>query len=306
MEIGAFEIEADVLNLEHPRMIVTLRPWIDVGSVGTMAFSYLDNFFDTQPFFTTHPVGKLSHPGRFYDFTRYRPTMYRVEGVRNIDVPNSSLRGTKNHMGHDYLFLRILEPHSNSELVLDSIVEVAEYYGASMYWQIGSMYGATPHTRPLTITGWSSEEKIQQCFEELNIHASTYEGPTSIMSMATEKLRDKGISTSHTLVQLPPYARLEEDYRGQEQILALLDKVYDFGFDLTEIIKKADEQYSHLDGLVQADPAVKSMVKKLEQLYDAQSREPNEPDVQLPGSVDALLRDLEKNADNDDPVEPTN
>ena len=219
MEIGAFEIKDDVLELEHPRMIVTLRPWIDVGSVGTMVFSYLDNLFDTQP------VGKLNHPGQFYDFTRYRPTMYRIEGVRNIDVPNSSLRGTKDYMGHDYLFLRILEPHLNSELVLDSIVEVAQYYSASMYWQIGSMYGATQHTRALTITGWSSEEKIQQCFEELGIHASTYEGPTSIMSMATEKLRDKGIATSHTLVQLPPYARLEEDYRGQEQILTLLDKV---------------------------------------------------------------------------------
>ena len=39
MEIGAFEIEDDVLNLEHPRMIVSLRPWIDVGAVGNMAFS---------------------------------------------------------------------------------------------------------------------------------------------------------------------------------------------------------------------------------------------------------------------------
>jgi len=294
MEIGAFEIQDDNIGLEHPRMIVTLRPWIDVGSVGTMAFSYLDNFFDTQP------LGKLGHPGRFYDFTRYRPTMFRVEGIRHVDVPNSTLKWIKNHRGSDYLFLRILEPHSNSEFVLDSIVALAEYYGASTYWQIGSMYGATPHTRPLGITGWSSEKTIQSCFEELGIRASTYEGPTSIMSMTTEKLREKGISTSHTLVQLPPYARLEEDYRGQEQILALLDKTYDFGFDLTEIIKKADEQYSHLDGLVQADPAVKSMVRKLEQLYDAQLCEPDIPDVKLPGSVDKLLRDLEQGSDIDE------
>ena len=292
MEIGAFEIEETAVTPDQPRMVVTLRPWIDVGSVGTLAFSYIENFCDTQP------LGKLGQPGRFYDFTRYRPTMYRVEGVRHIGLPNTTLRWAKNQNGNDYLFVRILEPHVNSEIVLDSIVELAEHYRASMYWQIGSMYGATPHTRPLTITGWSSEETTQQSFEELNIHASTYEGPTSVMSMATEKLRGKGISTSHTLVQLPPYARLEEDYRGQEQILSLLDKIYNFGFDLTELIKKAEEQYTHLDDLVQADPAVRSMVRKLEQIYDAQSHEPNQPAVKLPGSVDKLLRELEQSSDD--------
>ena len=76
-----------------------------------------------------------------------------------------------------------------------------------------------------------------------------------------------------------------------------------FGFDLTEIIKKADEQYSHLDGLVQADPAVKSMVRKLEQLYDAQLREPHESDMKLPGSVDELLRDLEQSSASDESPE---
>ena len=51
---------------------------------------------------------------------------------------------------------------------------------------------------------------------------------------------------------------------------------------------------------------MKSMVKKLEQLYDAQAREPNASNVKLPGAVDALLRDLENNTDTDDPIDKTN
>ena len=41
MRIGEFEIDEPIPDLKDPHAIAVLRPWIDVGSVGTLALSRL-------------------------------------------------------------------------------------------------------------------------------------------------------------------------------------------------------------------------------------------------------------------------
>ena len=60
-----------------------LRPWIDVGRVGTLSLRALQRYLGAKE------IGRLSRPGKFFDFTRYRPRMRLVNGKRVFTKPNT-------------------------------------------------------------------------------------------------------------------------------------------------------------------------------------------------------------------------
>ena len=107
MRIGAFEIDEPVPELRDPHAFAMIRPWVDVGSVGTLTLNRLERFMGSKE------LGRLHRPGVFLDFTRYRPTIRMVDGSREVKIPNSAIRYAVTEDGPDYLFLHLLEPHSN-------------------------------------------------------------------------------------------------------------------------------------------------------------------------------------------------
>ena len=290
MQIGAFEMVEPLPELRVPHLFVSLRPWIDVGSVGTLTFGTLERKFGAQD------LGQLSRPGAFYDFTRYRPTISWVRGARRIDVPNSILRWARGPGEHDLIFLHALEPQSLGEDFVESVVEVAKKLGIRRYCQIGSMYGPAPHTRPFKAAGSATEEAVQDHFKQIGIRGSSYEGPTSIMALATERVRTEEMETLSLMIQLPSYTQLDENYKGQETMLRLLMGLYKFDIAMDSIVREAEQQYRELERAIQADPRVLAVVRQLENMYDEESAKPDGSagDVHLSPEVESFLRDIER------------
>src|SRR5256885_16356516 len=83
MRIGAFEVAEPVPELRDPHALVMIRPWVDVGSVGTLTLQRLERHFHARE------LGRLARPGTFFDFTRYRPNVRLVNGEREFTCPNS-------------------------------------------------------------------------------------------------------------------------------------------------------------------------------------------------------------------------
>jgi len=290
MQIGTFKLIEPIPDLKKPHMLVSLEPWINVGSVGTLTLSTLEKHFVAQD------LGKLSDPGTFYDFTRYRPTMYRLEGTRRINVPNSVLKYGKGFGENDVLFLHIMEPHNRGEDLVESVFQIAKEFDVQRYCQIGSMYGPAPHTRPLRASGSSTEETVQKYFKKENIHGSGYEGPTSIMAMVTEKVRQINVETLSMILQLPSYAQLEENYKGQEVMLRLIMGLYGFELELSDIAKEAERQRLELEKAIAVDPRMVAVVRQLENIYD-QEEVPElakKDDPPLSPQVEKFLREIEK------------
>src|SRR5919199_5435574 len=147
MKIGAFDIAEPVPELREPHALVMIRPWVDVGSVGSLTLRQLERHFGAQP------LGKLARPGTFFDFTRYRPTVRFVDGQRVTTSPNTFINYAQPENGPDLLFLHLLEPHAMAEDYVDSLVALLEHFKVSVYCRIGAMYDSVPHTRPIIITG---------------------------------------------------------------------------------------------------------------------------------------------------------
>jgi hypothetical protein len=86
MKIGDFEINMPDPPLQDPHCIAILKPWINVGNVGKIVLGRLGRLYAADR------IGKLERPGKFYDFTRYRPTIRLRGDVRSLRVPNTRVK----------------------------------------------------------------------------------------------------------------------------------------------------------------------------------------------------------------------
>ncbi len=288
MQVGAFEVVEPLPELERPTVILALQPWIDVGSVGTMALAYLEESWGAQH------LAQLSRPGHFYDFTRYRPNLYRRGERREVSVPNTFVRYAR-AQERDWVLVHALEPHSHGEDFVDSLVELMGRLGVSRYCLIGSYYGPVPHTRPLVITGSSSDATAAAHMRRAGVRESRYEGPTTIVTLATEQARARGIESLSLLVQVPAYAQLERDYRGLVELLEALARVLDLSLPLTQLWQEAERQYAGLDEQVRRDPRLRSWVEELERAYDQEmASQPSPEPPPLSPELERLLEDIER------------
>ncbi len=288
MQVGAFEVVEPLPDLGRPTLILALQPWIDVGSVGTMALAFLEESWGAQP------LAHLSRPGHFYDFTRYRPNLYRRGDRREISVPNTFVHYAR-AQDRDWLLVHALEPHSHGEDYVDSLLELMSRLQVGRYCLIGSYYGPVPHTRPLIVTGSASEPHLLERMRRAGVRESRYEGPTTILTLATEQARSRGVEALSLLVQVPAYAQLERDYRGLVELLEALSRVLDVSLPLERLWQEAERQYGGLDEQVRRDPRLRSWVEDLERAYDQEmASQPTPEPPPLSPELERLLEDIER------------
>ncbi len=264
-----------------------IRPWVDVGSVGTLTLNRLERFMGSKE------LGRLHRPGTFFDFTRYRPNMRFVDGARQVKIPNSTIRYATTENGPDYLFLHLLEPHSNGEDYTDSILEVVRHFGVKRYCRIGAMYDAVPHTRPLLVTGSLGSVEQKRHVPNFKLQQSTYQGPTTIMNLLSEGIEKDDIETINFMVHLPQYVQLEEDYAGTSRMIEVLSSVYEnIPPDLAPV-RRGQRQYRELNATVDRNSELKTLIQQMEQYYDSQLTAEASSSSEESGSATTLSPEIE-------------
>ncbi len=262
IRLGAFELEDPLPELTEPHALVTLRPWVDVGSVGRLAFRNLERHLEARD------LGQLARPGVFFDFTRYRPTIHTVDGQRQVTVPTVNVRYAHGYGDHDFVFLHLLEPHLNGEGFVSSIVKLLKLLDVKRYCLIGSMYDLVPHTKPIMVTGAATGEDTLNRVRSLGVHSSSYEGPTSIASLVSQEANKIGVETMGLIAHLPQYAQMDVDHVGRLRILELLGELYELDLDLDRVKLRARQQEEELATAMERNPEVRSLVQQLERQYD--------------------------------------
>lgn len=289
MRIGAFEIRDPLPVLHKPDVIALLRPWIDAGDVGTLTVSWLEKQCAVQR------LGELARPGNFFDFTRYRPTMFRSEGKTHVILPNSRITYGTLPSGKDVLFLHLLEPHMFGEVYVESVIKLLSKLDIGKYFMIGSMYDFVPHTRPLLVSGGAVGSGAAYQLEVAGIRNSRYEGPTSITTMITQKAYEMGIESLTMIVHLPQYTELEEDYLGVARMMEILTTLLGLEPDQA-ILKRAEQQRAQITEAVGVNPDLKIVLEQLEVNYDLRDARTKPPEEQprLSPDVEGFLKDIER------------
>ncbi len=264
MKVGVFELIDPLPELKEPHAIAMLRPWIDVGNVGTIALTKLERHLGAKE------LGRIARPGNFYDFTRYRPIMRTTEGNRVLNIPNTIINYAVREEAPDLLFFHLLEPQSFGEDYTDSILEVIDKLGVKQYVRIGGMYDAVPHTRPLLVTGSTTGEAAKKYGDVLSLRPSSYQGPTSIVNLVAEGVSSRNIEAVSVMVHLPQYVQLEEDYSGAARLLEVLCSVYNLSKDLFDP-ERGRRQYREINNEVMRNQGLKTLIERLEVHYDSRS-----------------------------------
>ena len=294
MRIGAFEIKEPLPELREPHVITVLRPWVNVGRVGTLSLARLERHFSSQS------LGELARPGQFFDFTRYRPRSRLVADRREMTIPNCTISCTQREETPDFLFFNLREPHAFGEDFVDSILELLKTFGVKRYCLIGGMYDVVPHTRPLLVSGSSNGKDAAEDAKRLRLQESSYQGPTSITSLITVEAAKLGIEHMTFVVHLPQYIQLEEDYAGVARLMELLGSIYHLPSHLVDK-ERGERQYGELTTAVERNPELKGVLEQLESQYDArQVAKEEEPPLPLSPEVEKFLRELGQREDQEE------
>jgi len=283
VRIGAFEINDPIPDLNDPYLFAILRPWIDVNNVGSLTLNGLETQFGAKE------LGKLARPGQFYDFTRYRPTLYFEEGIRRISIPNTTLRYARREGGNDLLFLRLLEPHALAEVYVDSVLLILKTLKVKKYCLLGSMSDVVPHTRPLIVNGGAIGIETVLDLKKSEAQPSHYQGPTSVTTLITQRAPEFGTETIWFIASLPQYVVLEEDYIGKVRLMEILNLLYHIPIDKRDY-EKATEQRGIINQKVEKTPELKKILPQLETLYEIRiKKEEGEKRPKLSPEIEEIL-----------------
>ena len=291
MRIGEFEINEPVPELKDPHVLAVLRPWIDVGNVGTLSLERIERHYQAEE------LGRLARPGRFYDFTRYRPRSYIDQGRRGLSIPSTVIRYVIREDSPDLVFAHLLEPHNYGEDYTESMVELLKFLGAKRYMLLGAMYDMVPHTRPLLVTGSANQPQAEEEYRLVGARPSNYEGPTTITYLISQQAEALGIETRTFVVHLPQYFQVDEDFTGAARLMEVLCSLY----DLPESLKQPErgrEQYKALENIVNDASGVSSLLQRLEERYDREQNEETGEPTKLSPNIEEFLRTLDEGFDS--------
>ncbi|HBL22917.1 MAG TPA: hypothetical protein DDZ40_02235 [Deltaproteobacteria bacterium] len=261
MRIGGFELIDPVPELNEPYVLATLRPWIDVNNVGSLILKELERQF------TAFELGKLARPGRFYDFTRYRPAIDIEGGINEMTIPNTTVHYARRRGQNDLVFLNLLEPQANADIYVDSVVKLLTTLKTSKYILLGSMYDIVPHTRPLLVSGYGMGERALQDVRMAGAMPITYHGPSTFANLITKRAAESGIDATVFIVSLPQYVVMEEDHVGKVRLLEVLNILYNIPIDKDDF-EKAMRQRDLITEKLKDSPEITDILAQLENTYD--------------------------------------
>ncbi len=283
MKIGAFQLRNRASECKEPYVLATLHPWIDVNNVGSMVLDELEAQFGAVE------LGRLSKPGDFYDFTRYRPVIHLEEGIQGMSIPNTPIRYARREGQNDLLLIRLLEPHAHAELYISSVVKLLKTFKTRKYILIGSMYDSVPHTRPLLVSGYGMGEEGRRDIIKAGALPITYHGPSSIANLITKEAAASGIDVTVFIVSLPQYVAFEEDHLGKVRLMEILNALYNIPVN-KEDFERAMEQRDLISKRVESSPEVKILLPQLESIYDSRIKAMEDEGTQhLTAEMEELL-----------------
>ena len=275
--------------MKDPHVLAVLRPWIDVGSVGSLSLRRIERYLGAKE------IGRLVRPGRYYDFTRYRPKSVIRKGKREYTIPTTTVKVAVRESGPDLVTLHLLEPHSYGEDFTDSVNEMLERLGVKRYSLIGAMYDMVPHTRPLLVSGGTLDASNEDEYKMVEVRPSDYEGPTTITHLTFQYAESVEIDTRIFVVHLPQYFQVEEDFTGTARLTSILCRLYGLPSRL-EDRERGVQQYESLQNVVSDTSEVSKLLSRLEERYDrenAQGPNADDPTAPLSPQIEEFLQGLD-------------
>ncbi len=287
-----FNFEPPEFFGERPVHVIAVHiGWLNWGSVGDECIDKLIEYYDAEK------IAEFERPGDFYDFITYRDRSFTYidnAGIRQTEFPNTRVYFVRReNQETDLMLMNLLEPNHFAEVWVDRIIGLLKKLKIERYTVAGAMGSPVPHTRPLRITGRSSDPELGEKLAGLGIKQTLglhYQGPTSIFNALSPRLTDENITTVNLIAHLPSHISIEEpDFSGVYTILKILAKLENLDIPLERTRIAGRKQYDKINKEVAQSSSLTELSKQLEELYDNEEGSPSQEVTELPPSIQKAI-----------------
>jgi predicted ATP-grasp superfamily ATP-dependent carboligase len=248
-------------GLRAPAMLCAFQGWNDAGDAASSAVSFLASSLGARRF------ARLDSE-EFYDFQTNRPCIRFGENERReISWPTVEIfEATAPRAPRDLVLVQGVEPSMRWRAFGSHIVDLAEALGVQVVVSLGALLGDVPHTRPVAMTGHTSDAALLQ---RLGIQSSTYEGPTGIVGVLHTACADAGIPSASLWAAVPHYVAAATNPKAALALLRRVEALIGVSVDLSELESAATDYERQVGLAVQSDPDIQAFVERLEQAADS-------------------------------------
>ena len=203
-------------ELRRPILIGAWSGWNDAGEAATGTVRFIRRRWREEPF-------ARIEPDRYYDFTQARPRVRLDNGQRVIEWPKNDFTAHRREGdGPDLILFRGIEPHLSWRGYVENIMQVIKEFDVSAVVTLGGLLAEVSHARPIRLTGASEDPALQALLDLQPRRGPGYEGPTGIIGILGNALRDAAIPTASMWANVPHYVNASPNPKGT---LALLEKL---------------------------------------------------------------------------------
>jgi len=149
------------------------------------------------------------------------------------------------------------------------------------------------HTRPVPLTGFATDGRVQEKLSLRSITRSSYEGPTGIVGTLHSICLQENMPAASVWAATPYYLGSTPNPKTALGLLDALDDALDLHLNLNELRGVANEFERQVSMAVRDNSEVQERIRTLEELHDAQqaANTPIAPG-ELP-EAGAIIADLE-------------
>ena len=268
-------------SLDRPVVIAAFKGWNDAGDSASAATEFMTERWLLEP------VAEID-PEEFFDFTETRPEVrFGDDGDRVLDWPeNRFFAGTIPGTERDVIVLQGTEPQLRWRTFCGLIFEVTEALGGATVMTLGALLTDIPHTRPTTVISTAENDEM---VDQLDLHRSSYEGPTGITGTLHQLCRDRRMGAISLWGSVPSYVPGSPSPKAQLALIRYAAELLQVGVETTELEIASAEYERQIDSLVEDDEESVEYVSGLERAYDAAALDENSDS--LVDEVEEFLRD---------------
>ncbi len=272
-------IEADGFpELTDPLLIAAFEGWNDAGDAATAAVEHLE---------TVWSATRLTEldPEDYYDYQVNRPIVSQSDdGVRVVTWPTTRVSYARlPDVGRDVVLIRGIEPNMRWKQFTQEILGVCHELGVEMVVTLGALLADAPHTRPVPVTGTSSDEVVTRT---LHLEPSRYEGPTGIVGVVQDACTRAGVPALSIWAAVPHYVAQPPCPKATLALLSHIEDLLDVPIPLGDLPEDARAWERGVDELAAEDSEVADYVRSLEEAKDLTEA----PEA----SGDAIAREFER------------
>jgi predicted ATP-grasp superfamily ATP-dependent carboligase len=183
----------------------------------------------------------------------------------------------------DVVLVHGIEPSMRWRSFTQELLGAARDLGVEMVVTLGALLADTPHTRPVPVSGTSSDPDIAA---RMGYEPSTYEGPTGIVGVLQDACTKAGIPAVSLWAAVPHYVAQPPCPKATLALLGRIEDLLDVPVPLGDLHEEARAWQLGVDELAAEDDEIQAYVRQLEEAVDT---------AELPeASGDAIAREFER------------